>query len=197
MSQSDRSSETLGFACKCGELRGEIIDVTPAAYTNIVCHCADCRSAYTHLGLADPEKVGILQTTQDRIKITQGGEYLRLFRLSDKGALRWYAKCCDTPLFYTPLKARAVHVGVNTDRLDKPESLGKVMATSFVPSRNGKRSHSGVGRMMTRMVTRIAAKNLNGDWRNSPFFDDEGAPAATANVLTREQRAAALMGLAT
>ncbi|WP_371153156.1 DUF6151 family protein [Jannaschia sp. 2305UL9-9] len=187
--------EHLGFACTCGKLRGEITDVTPAAYTNIVCHCADCRSAYTHFGLADPEKVGILQTTQDRVKITQGGEHLRVFRLSGKGALRWYAKCCDTPLFFTPTKARAVHVGINTDRLDQPERVGKPVVEGFKPVPGGGHKHIGAGRMVARMATRIAAKNLNGEWRNSPFFDDEGAPTATPKVLTREQRAAALQGI--
>ncbi|GIT90316.1 hypothetical protein JANAI62_02010 [Jannaschia pagri] len=189
------SGETLAFACRCGSLRGEITDVSPAAYTNILCHCADCRSAYTHLGLADPEKVGILQTTQDRIKITEGGEALQVFRLSGRGALRWYASCCDTPLFYTPLKARAVHVGVNTDRLDTPDALTPPMSEAYIPTADGKTRHKGVGRMVTRMVTRMAAKNLNGEWRDTPFFDDSGAPALPPQVLTREERAAALMGV--
>ncbi|CTQ50131.1 DUF6151 family protein [Jannaschia donghaensis] len=187
--------ETLGFACTCGALRGEIRDVSPAAYTNIVCHCKDCRSAYTHLGLADPEKVGILQTTQDRVRITEGGENLRVFRHTPKGALRWFATCCNTPLFFTPLKARLVHVGVNTDRLDRPEAVGKVKARAFVPSPGGKVRNEGLPRMVGRMVSRMAAKNLNGEWRDTPFFDDEGAPTRKPQVLSREERAAALMGL--
>ncbi|TFL19578.1 DUF6151 family protein [Jannaschia formosa] len=186
-------AETLGFACACGKLRGEVTDVSPAAYTNIVCHCADCRSAYTHLGLADPEKVGILQTTQDRIRIAEGGENLRLFRLSSKGALRWFATCCNTPLFYTPTKARAVHVGVNADRLDRPEAVGPVTAEAFIPAGAGKTRNRGMGRMVGRWLTRMAAKNLNGEWRGSPFFDAEGAPRVPPQVLSREERAAALM----
>ncbi|PWJ18275.1 DUF6151 family protein [Jannaschia seohaensis] len=186
-------AETLRFACRCGTLRGEVTDVSPAAYTNIVCHCTDCRSAYTHLGIADPEKVGILQTTQDRIRITQGGEKLRLFRLSARGALRWYATCCDTPLFYTPTKARAVHVGLNADRLEHPDALGPVTAEAFIPAGPGKTKNRGLGRMVGRMVTRMAAKNLNGEWRDTPFFDADGAPARPPQVLSREERAAALM----
>ncbi|UWQ17287.1 GFA family protein [Jannaschia sp. M317] len=189
------TDDVLGFACTCGQLRGEITDISPSAYTNIVCHCEDCRSAYTHLGLADPEKVGILQTTQDRIHITQGGEFLRVFRLSAKGALRWFATCCDTPLFYTPLKPRMVHVGINTDRLDTPDAVGAVMAEGFIPAPGGKQRHKGLGRMAGRMVTRMAAKNLSGEWRNTPFFDDTNAPTVPPQVLTREERAAALMGL--
>jgi hypothetical protein len=181
----------LGFACCCGTLRGEVRDVDASAFTNIVCHCADCRSAYTHLGLADPEKVGILQTTQDRIHITQGGETLRLFRLSERGALRWFATCCDTPLFYTPLKARLVHVGLNADRLD--DDPGPVQAEAFIPTGEGKTRHKGAGSMVMRMVSRMAAKNLNGEWRGTPFFGADGAPILPPQVLSREERAAALM----
>ena len=171
------------------------MDVSPAAYTHVVCHCADCRSAYTHLGLADPEKVGILQTTQDRIHITQGGENLRVFRHTPRGALRWYATCCDTPLFYTPLKARLVHVGVNTDRLDDEAAIGKATVEGFIPGRDGKVRHKGAGRMVGRMLTRMTAKNLSGEWRDTPFFEDDGKPVRDPKILSREERAAALMGV--
>ncbi|SDZ52930.1 Uncharacterized conserved protein [Jannaschia faecimaris] len=189
------AGETLGFACKCGKLRGEIRDVSPAACTKIVCHCKDCRSAYTHLGLADPEKVGILQTTQDRITITEGGENLRVFRHTPKGALRWFATCCNTPLFYTPLKARLVHVGVNADRLSNPEAGGKVLAEAFIPKPGGGQAHKGVGRMAARMVGRMVAKNISGEWRDSPLFASDGSPTRDPQILSREERAAALMGV--
>lgn len=186
---------SLGFACRCGALRGEVTDVTPAAYTRAECHCGDCRAAYTHLGIADPGVVGILQTTQDRIRITEGGQNLRVFRHTPRGALRWFAVCCDTPLFLTPLKARLVHVGVNADRLDDPDSLGKVMAEGFIPAGAGKIRHRGVGRMISRMVSRMAAKNLTGEWRGTRFFAKDGAPILAPHVLHREERAAALMGV--
>lgn len=186
-------SKTLGFACRCGALRGKLADVAPADYTHIVCHCADCRAAYTHLGLADPEKVGILQTSQDKVKITSGGENLRVFRHTPKGALRWYATCCDTPLFFTPLKARLVHVGVNADRIDG--TLAPIEAEGYIPKPDGGSRHEGLPRMLGKMVTRMAAKNLSGDWRETPFFDDDGAPAVPPTILSREERAAALMGV--
>ena len=184
---------TLRFACRCGRLRGAVRDVDRAAYTHVVCHCADCRAAYTHLGMADPEKVGILQTTQDRIAVEAGGEHLRVFRHTARGALRWYAECCDTPLFYTPLKARLVHVGVNTDRLEEAVPT-PVEAEGFVPTAKGTK-HKGAGRMVARMVSRMAAKNLNGAWRGTPFFREDGTPAVDPRVLSREERAAALQGV--
>ena len=189
------AGETLRFACRCGRLRGAVRDVDRAAYTHIVCHCADCRSAYTHLGMADPEKVGILQTTQDRIEIAEGGENLRVFRHSPRGALRWYAECCDTPLFYTPLKARLVHVGLNTDRLEDGPP-GPVEAEGFMPTRKGVK-HKGAGRMVARMMQRMAAQNISGAWRETPFFGEDGKPVREPRVSSRAERAAALQGVRT
>ncbi len=185
----------LGFACACGKLRGEVTDAAPAAYTHILCHCGDCRSACVHLGHPDPGKVDILQTTQDRIRIAEGGENLRVFRLTPKGTLRWYAACCDTPLFITPLSARLVHVGLNADRLDKPAAVGRVVAEGFIPTRDGKQRHKGMLRMISRLASRIVARNLDGRWRESPFFDADGDPVRAPRILDREERAAALLGL--
>ncbi len=186
---------SIPFACACGKLRGEITDAAPAALTHIECHCHDCRAAYVHLGHADPGSVGILQTTQDRIHIAEGGEHLRVFRHTPKGALRWYAACCNSPLFHTPLKARLVHVGLNTDRLDDPSKAGRVMAQAFLPTRDGKQRHKGITRMAVRMVSRITAKNLNGEWRGTPFFAADGALVVEPRVSTPAERAAALMGV--
>ena len=75
-----------------------------------------------------------------------------------------------------------------------PRPLGRVEAEAFVPTPKGKR-HKGAARMVARMGARIAAKNLSGEWRDTPFFDGDGAPVQTPRVLTREERAAALMGV--
>ena len=184
---------TLGFKCRCGELAGELRPVAASDYTSIVCHCADCRSHYTHLGLADPDKVGIVQTSQDRVHVTRGGENLRVFRLSPRGALRWYATCCDTPLFYTPARSpRMTHVGVMVDAVTGPVKPAE--ARGFVPDGRGGRRHEGVPTMVGRMLGRMAKSNLSGAWRDSPFFED-GAPVVPPRVLSREERAAALMGV--
>ncbi|WP_308917362.1 DUF6151 family protein [Jannaschia sp. LMIT008] len=185
----------MHFACRCGALAGTLRDMEPSAFTHIRCHCRDCRAAYTHLGHADPDAVGILQTSQDRVSIDRGGENLRVFRHSPRGALRWYATCCDTPLFYTPLKARLVHVGVNADVLSDDDDPGRVQAEGYVPDGKGGTRHKGAARMVGRMVPRMLSGNLSGSWRDTPFFADDGAPAVPPHVLTREQRAAALMGV--
>lgn len=185
----------LGFSCRCGALSGELARAAPAEITRVVCHCRDCRSAYTHLGLPDPGPVDLAQATQDAVRIDRGEAQLRAFRHSPRGPLRWYAACCGMPLFLTPTKARAVHVSVNADRLDAPEALGPVVAEAFVPVAPGKTRHKGAPRMVLRVLSRILARNLDGRWRGSPFFGPDGAPISAPHMLTRAERAKALAAL--
>ena len=189
-----RTIARLDFACRCGALRGHLAEVAPGDMTRIECRCRDCRSAYVHLGQDDPGAVDILQTAQDRVRIDAGGENLKVFRHTPRGALRWYAGCCGTPLFYTPLKARLVHAGLNADTLSDPAEAPPVQARAFLPDGKGGTRHEGAARMVARMVPRMLAHNLSGAWRETPFFEN-GAPVRKPQVLTREQRAAALMGV--
>lgn len=188
---------SLGFACRCGSLAGTIFDVSPAEVNHVACHCRDCRSAYTFLGMPDPRRVEIVQTCQDKIRIDDGAVHLQVFRHTARGALRWYASCCDTPLFLTPLKARLVHVGVNADRLSDPAHAGKVTAELFIPLADGKTRNRGMLRAISRLISRIAARNLNGEWRKSPFFDEDGRPVRTPRILPPEERLGALADLRT
>lgn len=179
---------TVGFACRCGAVTGEVVGVTPAETTHIVCHCRDCRSAYTHLSEADPGKVGILHTRQDRIRILSGRSHLRVFRLTPRGALRWYAACCGVPLLLTPLKPRLTHVGVNVDRLGDPSKAGKILAETFIPMPNSQTRSKGLLRTVTRLLSRMLAANMDGSWRGTPFFADDGTPIMVPDVLTAIER---------
>ena len=43
----------------------------------------------------------VFQTTPARIEFTQGADQLACMRLSPKGLMRWYARCCNTPIANT------------------------------------------------------------------------------------------------
>ena len=185
----------LAFACRCGALRGEV-EATATTTTRVRCHCRDCRAAYTHLGQADPGMVDILQTAQQAIRLTRGTARLRVFRHSPRGALRWYAGCCGTPLVMTPVKARLVHAGLNVDALAAPDMAGEVVAEAFVPLPSGGTRHRGAVRMVVRMASRILAGTIDGSWRRTPFFGPDGAPIVPPRIATQKERAAALAALA-
>ena len=182
----------LGFACRCGAVAGT---VEAAGASHVRCHCRDCRAAYTHLGQGDPGPVALLQTTQDAVRLARGADGLGAFRHSPRGPIRWYAACCGSPLCLTPTKARAAHVSLNLDRLDAPEAAGPLVAEAFIPSGPGRTRHSGALRMVSRVLSRILARNLDGRWRETPFFGPDGAPIRPPRILDRAERAAALAAL--
>ena len=122
---------TLHFACSCGELAGRLVDVDARDGTHIVCHCDDCRANLVALGHTDPgaEGVELFQTTPDKIKIDQGGENLALLCLSPKGLMRWYAKCCSTPLFNTTSRRGMAFTGVAAGIIQNHEvELGPIIS---------------------------------------------------------------------
>lgn len=181
------------FSCICGALHGRIAQQAIRSGTRLRSHCADCRAEELVLGQPDPDPAGVdlLQTTPDAITFDGGIECLGLLRLGPNGLLRWYATCCDTPLFNTLKTPKLPFVGIHSARLSKPDLLGPIRVEGFVPRPGKNPAHKGAGRMVVSLLTRMIAARLSGRWRETPLFDtDTGVPVATPRVLTREERAA-------
>ena len=72
----------------------------------MTCYCRDCQ-AYAHaLGnagaiLDDLGGTDIVASLQQHVMLSQGTDALACLSLSDKGLLRWYASCCNTPIANT------------------------------------------------------------------------------------------------
>src|SRR5450432_3257521 len=87
--------------CRCGTLRGLVDE--PQSANRVVCYCKDCQ-AFAHFLGRDSEildELGgseVIQTLPKNVTFTQGVESLACIRLTEKGLLRWYAKCCNTPV---------------------------------------------------------------------------------------------------
>jgi hypothetical protein len=164
---------SVGFSCRCGKIHGRLTDIDPDRGTHVRCHCDDCRRANAHFGIpgSRAEGVCIWQTTPDKVKIDEGAVHMRLMRLSSKGVLRWYAGCCDTPLFNTMATPKLPFVGVLTDRLDDTAPLGPIIAEGFVEGDDGTSRHVHGGRVIRRFISRTAGARLSGRWKDNPFFD--------------------------
>jgi hypothetical protein len=164
---------TVRLSCRCGKIGGRLTGIDPDIGTHVRCHCDDCRRANAHFGIPGTreEGVGLWQTTPDRVKIDEGAVHLRLMRLTGKGVLRWYAGCCDTPLFNTMGTPKLPFVGVLTDRLEATEPLGPIIAEGFVEGTGGKSRHVHGGRVVGRFLRRTVAARLSGRWKETPFFD--------------------------
>jgi len=184
-------TEDITLSCRCGKLKARLSDVGPQTGTHILCHCADCRATYNHLGVTDygDESIDLFQTSPDKLTILQGGENLALMRLSKRGLLRWYAKCCNTPMFNTLASPKLPFVAVHAATMDSPEAIGPVKGEGFVRNRNGKVGHKGGLRIAAGVIGRMAKARLSGRWRDTPFFDASTLePVVPAEILSREER---------
>lgn len=191
---ANRTNSPLSFACSCGQVHGTLSASIINAGTHLVCFCKDCRTAEIALGRKDPAPapINILQTTPDGIVFDEGQDKLALLRLSPGGLMRWYASCCNTPLFNTLKSPKLPFVGVLTDCLDDATVLGPVAGRGFVPQSDGTTKHDGAGVTVWGIATRLLASRLSGRWKTTPFFDTKnGQPRVKARVLSKDARKAA------
>ena len=175
----------LTFSCTCGQVRGTVKGAGPGTGTALVCCCRYCRAAEVYLDQDDPggDGVNIFQTTADRVEISAGQERLDAFSFSDRGLVRWYARCCKAPLFNTPRSARWGMVSVMADRIDGAEELGPIRAVLYEPQESGKRKTTGAVRAVAGLLKRTAKMQITGGWKNSPLFGKSGRPVVKIAVL--------------
>jgi len=191
--------QSVPFSCDCGQVHGTISDVAPNKGNHLLCYCTSCQTAANVLGysgtLDQYGGTGVFQTVPSKVTFAAGKDNLACLRLSPKGMLRWYASCCDAPLFTMPDAAWFPLAGLNMARIkstDRP-AVGDIVGVHApdgaqnVPS--SLRGY-GVRRAMLRMVWRAIKARLSGD-RGQPFFSDKGAVSVVPRVLSLAERRAA------
>lgn len=187
----------LKFSCKCGTLSGVLHDVSPKAGSRVVCYCKDCQAG-AHALKADHvlnSRAGtdIFQTVPSLVDIQTGKEHLACMRLSPKGLMRWYAGCCDTPLFNTLSSPGLTFVGIATSNLQgNKDALGPVIAVNKGECATPGDPIKSYGFLSAGW--QIMKRNLSAKLRRdkaTPFFDASGHPVVTPRVLTLEERKAA------
>lgn len=192
MAERSPSGSPLAFSCNCGALRGQLEADVLKSGTHVACFCTDCRAAELYFGQPDPAPgpLEFLQTTPDKITLTKGAEHLGLFRLGPNGLFRWYATCCNTPLFNTLKTPKLPFVGLPTKRLTPVVELGPITARHAIPNGDGTTRNEGVGRAALSVLVRMFAARLSGRWRQTPFFDiPSGQPVSEPVIPSKEERA--------
>lgn len=183
----------IPFACTCGKVHGTLHNITPSAGGQVQCHCDDCRRAIVWLDQPDPGPDGVhyYQTTPDRVTFEGGGDTLAAFTWKSPKLLRWYAPCCNTPLFNTLNSPKWAFASMMVDRLGAPNPLGPPKAHAFIEKPNGKRGHNNALGFMGGFIKRTIAARVSGSWRKTPFFDGDATPVAKVQALTADDRAKA------
>jgi hypothetical protein len=191
--------------CQCGTLQGQVSHTESVCRG--VCYCKDCQ-AYAHfLGKADEilDEMGgsdVVATLPQHVSFTQGVEKLTCMSLSDKGMLRWYASCCNTPIGNTSRDFKVSHVGLLHNCLQDPSTS---LDSAFGPVRMkvGMKSAKGTPKGMAVSTTvailgfmaTLIRTRLNGGYKITPFFDPEtGKPRVSPKVLTQAERAGLMEG---
>ena len=131
------------------------------------------------------EGVGIFQTTPDRIKIKAGAAHLALMQLTPNGLFRWYARCCDTPMFNTQKSPKLPFTGVLTHCLEATTALGPAWGEGYIEGPDSKERHQRIGRMIFRFGKRALYARISGRWKDTPFFNEDGTPVANSTLAPR------------
>ena len=189
--------------CRCGRLVGVIAQT--ARVTRMTCYCRDCQ-AYAH-ALGNPEAIldqiggtDIVATLQQHVRLTKGAESLACLSLSERGLLRWYAGCCDTPIANTARNPKLSYVGlVHTCLGPSQHSLDVAFGPTSMPV-NTKHAKAPVAANalsaltpLVRIFASVARARLNGTYAQSPFFvAPAGKPVVAPRVLSAAERERAM-----
>jgi len=187
--------------CRCGTLKGCVDTSQPT--NRAVCYCKDCQAFAHFLGRASEildsnGGTDVIQTVPGAVTFTQGRETLACIRLSEKGLVRWYANCCNTPIGNTAANYRLSFVGLIHNCLEAPpaslnDSFGPVRMWSFTKSARTKVDASPFGMVpgILRLIAMLLRARLSGAYKRTPFFTaNTGVPIATPKILTMSEREA-------
>ena len=187
--------------CRCGTLKGYVS--SPSVAIRAVCYCKDCQ-AFAHF-LARPDdrvlnELGgteVVATLPRYVHFTEGLEALVCMSLSDRGLLRWYASCCNTPIGNTPRDFRISYIGVIHSCLAKrapslEESFGPVRMVVQTKSAKGEVKPTPIRSFLALLaiMKSVLAARIGGSYKSNPFFVENSAvPIRRPRVLTKAERA--------
>lgn len=181
------------FSCRCGAIRGHILDGSPS--NRVRCYCSDCQAFGRYFGpeagVLDPRGgTEIIQVSQSRLRFDQGLEQLACLRLSPRGLLRWYARCCNTPLGNTLPNPKVSLIGLVHSCMDHASidrDFGSQVADVNTNSAlsDSRPRQSGLARTIGRFLVMMAKDRVSGRYRHSPLFTGDGKPIADPYVLDR------------
>jgi hypothetical protein len=200
-SKQRRQLKTLKhpLKCRCGTLAG-FVD-RPERANRVICYCRDCQSFAHFLGRTEEildvhGGTDVLQVIPANVQLTKGHEALACVRLSERGLIRWYARCCNTPIGNTLANPQISFIGLVHSCLDAAgesldASFGPVRMRAFTRSAKGAVASSRLGlvRGALRFLFMLIRARLDGSYRRNPFFVPQtNAPIVMPRILAAGER---------
>lgn len=179
--------------CKCGMLRGQLEGT--GVHNRLICYCGDCRAFAHFLGKAAEvldEQGGteIVQVAQPRLRFSQGIDKLAAMRLSEKGMIRWYASCCNSPIGNIMADQKMsfiglIHVALDRNRMDQDFGTKIALLNTDTALGETKPKQRGLLGVIARFIWIVVTMRFSGRYKNSQLFNAKGEPRVVPLVLTR------------
>lgn len=193
----------LTIECQCGTIHGAIYDIEKKSGERVRCYCRDCQSYAHYLGqakiLLDAHGgTGMYVTTPQGIAFTQGQDQLACLQLSPQGPLRWYARCCNTPLGNTIKNPRLPFVSLPLIcvKADVESAFGPKELGIFAKDAHGTLGKPASSRMSPwaalRVAYRLLRARIRGETKRSAYFDAAGQPRSRPTLIGKDDRREAL-----
>ena len=183
--------------CRCGTVRGGISG--EGVHNRVVCYCADCRAFARYLGRAadvlDAQGgTEVVAITQSRLGFTEGADRLAAVRLSEKGMIRWYAACCNTPIGNTTADPKVGFIGVihaclDRGRMDADFGTKVAVVNTATALGEPKPVQRGLFRAILLFIRIVLTARFSGSYRHSPLFDASGSPRVVPTILRAQELA--------
>ena len=114
----------LHLRCQCQKVKAVVRDQSPRVVSRVICYCKFCQSYARHLGQDDEildEQGGteVVQVQPSRLEFVEGEDQLACLTLTKSGPLRWYTKCCKTPIANTLANRKMPFVGILAHNFDQ------------------------------------------------------------------------------
>jgi len=184
--------------CSCGALKGVLSNPSPIRRT--ICYCRDCQAFAFYLKRSGEilDRQGgtdIVQTQPKYLTFSQGAANLACMRLTEKGMLRWYARCCNTPIANTMTDykisfAGIIHNCLEHDGVQLDATVGPVNAcvNSQGARSEPKPKDYGLAGMLLRLGGMMLMARITGSYKQTAFFDGgTGVPVAVPTVLSVQE----------
>ncbi len=204
VSKSDADIMNFTLSCSCGKLKGLAENISGPVGNRIVCMCDDCQAYAHYLNRAKDVLdtnggTDIFQVAPFRIKITSGNENLKCVRLSDKGMIRWFAGCCNTPVGNTMASSKVPFIGMvhlfmnkSGDKNQYEKAVGPIIAKVQGQFAIGELPEDAYKKaplsLILRAITFLFFAWLKKQHQPNPVFDSSGKPTVEPHVLSKEER---------
>ena len=184
--------------CHCGALQGRL---APAATSvRAICYCKDCQAFARFLGtpgiVDGAGGTEVIASLPHRVAFTAGIDKLACMSLSERGLLRWYASCCNTPIGNTPRNPGVPYVGVIHDCLEGgataiDDAFGKrcIAVNTKSALREVRSTPMASAAAVLALMTSAIGSRLRGTSRENPFFrPGTREPIRPVRVLSAAER---------